>query len=177
MSQIKYQFDSAHTSAHFSVRHMMISSVRGEFSKVSGTIVYDPENPANSSIDAEIDAASINTREPQRDAHLKSPDFLDVAKFPVIVFRAKEISGNGAEWKVKGDLTIHGVTRQVALDVDGPTPETKDPWGNVRIGASATTKIDRKDFGLIWNSALESGGVLVGDEVKISIDMEAIRQT
>ncbi len=176
MSQVKYQFDSAHTSAHFSVRHMMISNVRGEFSKVSGTILYDSENLANFSIDAEIDVASINTREPQRDAHLKSPEFLDVEKFPVITFHGKEISGQDTEWKVKGDLTIHGVTRQVTLDVDGPTPESKDPWGNLRIGASAATKIDRRDFGLTWNSGLEAGGVLVGDEVKISIDLEAIRQ-
>jgi polyisoprenoid-binding protein YceI len=177
MSQVKYQIDPAHTAAHFSVRHMMISNVRGEFRNLSGTIVYDSENPSNSGIDAEIDAASINTREPQRDAHLKSADFLDVEKFPAITFRGKEISGHGTEWRVKGDLTIRGVTRLVTLDVDGPAPETKDPWGNLRIGASMTTKIDRKDFGLTWNSTLEAGGVLVGDEVKISIDLEAIRQT
>jgi len=176
MSQVKYQIDPAHSSAHFSVRHMMIAHVRGEFSKLSGMIVYDSESPANSSIDAEIDAASINTREPQRDAHLKSADFLDVEKFPVITYHGKEISGHGTEWRVKGDLTIHGVTRLVTLEVDGPTPETKDPWGNLRIGASVTGKIDRKDFGLTWNSTLEAGGVLVGDEVKISIDIEGIRQ-
>ncbi len=177
MSQVKYQIDSAHSSAHFSVRHMMIANVRGEFSKLSGSIVYDSENPANSSIDAEIDTTSINTREPQRDAHLKSADFLDVEKFPLITFHGKEISGHGTEWRVKGDLTIHGMTRLVTLDVDGPTPETKDPWGNLRIGASITTKIDRKDFGLTWNTNLEAGGVLVGQEVKISIDLEAIRHT
>lgn len=177
MSQVKYQIDSAHSSAHFSVRHMMISNVRGEFTKLSGTVIYDSESPANSSVDAEIEAASINTREPQRDAHLKSADFLDVERFPLITFQGMEISGHGTEWKVKGDLTIHGVTRRVTLDVDGPTPETKDPWGNLRIGASMTTKIERKDFGLTWNSTLEAGGVLVGDEVKISIDLEAVRQT
>jgi polyisoprenoid-binding protein YceI len=177
MSQVKYQIDSAHSSAHFSVRHMMIANVRGEFSKLSGSVVYDSENPANSSIDAEIDTTSINTREPQRDAHLKSADFLDVEKFPLITFHGKEISGHGTEWRVKGDLTIHGMTRLVTLDVDGPTPETKDPWGNLRIGASITTKIDRKDFGLTWNTNLEAGGVLVGQEVKISIDLEAIRHT
>jgi polyisoprenoid-binding protein YceI len=176
MSQVKYQIDSAHSSAHFSVRHMMISNVRGEFTKLSGTIVYDSENPANSSIDAVIDAASISTREPQRDAHLKSADFLDVEKFPTIAFQGKEISGHGTEWRVKGDLTIHGVTQLVTLDVEGPTPETKDPWGNQRIGASVTAKIHRKDFGLTWNSTLEAGGVLIGDEVKITIDLEAIRQ-
>jgi polyisoprenoid-binding protein YceI len=176
MSQVKYQIDSAHSSAHFSVRHMMISNVRGEFTKLSGTIIYDSENPANSRIDAVIDAASISTREAQRDTHLKSADFLDVEKFPTIAFQGKEISGLGTEWRVKGNLTIHGVTQLVTLDVEGPTPETKDPWGNQRIGASVTAKMYRKDFGLTWNSTLEAGGVLIGDEVKITIDLEAIRQ-
>ncbi len=176
MSQVTYQIDAAHSAAHFSVRHMMISNVRGEFTKLSGSIVFDHDNPAGSSIDAEIDAASISTRDAQRDGHLKSAEFLDVEKFPVIIFHGTGISGHATEWRVKGDLTIHGVTRQVTLEVDGPTPETKDPWGNLRIGASATSKIDRKDFGLTWNAALEAGGVLIGDEVKITIDIEAIRQ-
>jgi polyisoprenoid-binding protein YceI len=176
MSQATYQIDPAHSSAQFSIRHMMISNVRGEFTKVSGTVIYDADNPANSKAGASIEISSINTREPQRDAHLKSADFFDVEKFPLLTFQSKEVSGQGGELKMKGDLTMHGVTREITLDVDGPTPEHKDPWGNLRIGATATGKLHRKDFGLTWNSALEAGGVLVGDEVKLTIDIEAIRQ-
>jgi len=177
MSKAIYQIDSAHSSAQFTVRHMMISNVRGEFTKLSGSIAYDPADPANSSVEATIDAASINTRDPQRDAHLKSADFFDVERFPALAFRATEIGVRDGEGKVKGDLTIHGVTREAVLHVEGPTPEAKDPWGNLRIGATATAKINRKDFGLTWNAALEAGGVLVGEEVKITIDLEAIRQS
>ena len=177
MSQITYQIDSSHSAAHFSVRHMMIANVRGEFTKVSGTIVYDPENPKNSSVEAVIDASSIATRDPQRDAHLRSADFLDAEKYPVLTFRSKSISGERGDWKVTGDLTIRGVTREITLEVEGPTPETRDPWGNLRIGATATGKINRKDFGLTWNTALETGGVLVGDEVKLTLDVEGVRQT
>jgi polyisoprenoid-binding protein YceI len=177
MSKAIYQIDSAHSSAQFTVRHMMISNVRGEFTKLSGSIAYDPADPANSSVEATIDAASINTRDPQRDAHLKSADFFDVERFPALAFRATEIGVRDGEGKVKGDLTIHGVTREAVLHVEGPTPEAKDPWGNLRIGATATAKINRKDFGLAWNAALEAGGVLVGEEVKITIDLEAIRQS
>jgi polyisoprenoid-binding protein YceI len=176
MSQIIYQIDSAHSSAQFTVRHMMISNVRGDFTKVSGGIVYDPADPANSSIDATIDAASINTRDAQRDGHLKSADFFDVEHFPTLTFRSKAVAVHDGEGKVTGDLTIHGVTREVVLLVEGPTPEAKDPWGNLRIGATAATKINRKDFGLSYNAALEAGGVLVGEEVKITIDVEGIRQ-
>jgi len=177
MSQVTYQIDSAHSAAHFSVRHMMISNVRGDFTKVSGTLLLDADNPANSAVEALIDAASINTREAQRDAHLKSADFFDVEKYPEMAFRSKSVEAAGdGELRVKGDLTIHGVTREVTLNVEGPTPEAKDPWGNQRIGATATTKINRKDFGLVWNVALEAGGVLVGEDIKISIDLEAIRQ-
>jgi len=177
MSQDTYQIDSAHSAAHFSVRHMMISNVRGDFTKVSGTLLLDPENAANSAVEALIDAASINTREAQRDAHLKSADFFDVEKYAEMAFRSKSVEAAGdGELRVKGDLTIHGVTREVTLTVEGPTPEAKDPWGNQRIGATATTKINRKDFGLVWNVALEAGGLLVGEDIKISIDLEAIRQ-
>ena len=176
MAQVTYQIDSAHSAAHFSVRHLMVSNVRGEFTKLSGTVVYDAANPANSSLEARVEVASISTREPQRDAHLKSPDFFDAEKFPELTFRSKQVVNEGDEWKVKGDLTIHGVTREVTLAVEGPTPEVKDPWGGYRIGATAETKIHRKDFGLIYNMALEAGGVVVGDEVKISIEIEAMRQ-
>ena len=177
MPLVTYQIDPAHSAAHFRVRHMMISNVNGEFTKVSGTVQLDAENPANSTVEALIEAASINTREPQRDAHLKSADFFEVEKYPEIAFRSKSVAADGdGELSVKGDLTIHGVTREVTLKVEGPTPEAVDPWGNRRIGASATTKINRKDFGLGFNVALEAGGVLVGEEIKISIDIEAIRQ-
>jgi polyisoprenoid-binding protein YceI len=155
----------------------MVSNVRGEFSGVSGTVVFDAEDPANSKVEAAIDATTIQTREPQRDQHLKSADFLDVEKFPKIAFTSKKVAPAGVgEWKITGDLTIHGVTRQVILDVEGPTPEVKDPWGNIKMGATATTKVNRKDFGLVWNVALETGGVLVGDEVAIQLEVEMTRQ-
>src|SRR5690348_9201974 len=142
-----YTIDPAHSGAHFTVRHMMITNVRGSFKKVTGTVVYDPENPANSTVQAEIDAASITTNDDQRDAHLRSADFLDVEKFPSITFRSTNVERKGeAEWKVTGDLTIHGVTRPVVLDVEGPEAESKDPWGNLRTGASARTKIKRSEF-------------------------------
>jgi polyisoprenoid-binding protein YceI len=175
MPQQVYEIDPTHSSAHFSVRHMMLSNVRGQFTKVSGTIKFDSANTANSSVEATIDAASIDTHDSQRDAHLKSADFLDVEKYPTLTFRSKRIESHSSGGKVIGDLTIHGVTREIALEVEGPTPENKDPWGKYRIGLSATTNLSRKDFGLTWNTTLETGGVLVGDEVKITIDVEAVR--
>jgi polyisoprenoid-binding protein YceI len=172
-----YTLDPAHSRAHFVVRHMMITNVRGTFEKVAGTIVYDPENPSASSVEAVIDAASIDTNEPQRDTHLRSADFLDVDQFKDITFRSKKADFTGdEEAKVTGDLSIHGVTREVVLNVEGPTAESKDPWGNTRVGFLAKTKIKRSDFGLTWNAALEAGGVLVGDDVKIEIDISAIKQ-
>ena len=176
MSQTVYQIDSAHSSAQFSIRHLMISNVRGEFTKLAGTITYDPAQPTNSALEASVDVSSVNTRDAQRDTHLKSADFFDVEKYPTIAFRGKQIAGGDGEWKVKGDLTMHGITREVTLDVEGPTPEAKDPWGKMRIGATAHTKVNRKDFGLVWNVALEAGGVMVGEEVKITLDIEAVRQ-
>lgn len=175
MPQVTYEIDPAHSSVQFSVRHMMLSNVRGEFAKVTGTINVDSENPANSTVEATIDATSINTREAQRDAHLKSPDFLDVEKFPTLTFRSTKIVQHSGGGKVTGDLTIHGVTHEITLDVEGPTEAMKDPYGKERRAASATTTLSRKDFGLTWNAALEAGGVMVGDEVKITIDIEAIR--
>ena len=171
-----YAIDSSHSSAQFSVRHLMISNVKGEFSKVTGSITYDPQNLAASKVRAVIDANTINTREPKRDAHLKGTDFFDTAKFPEIVFESKEFSKSNGKLQIRGTLTMHGVTREVVLDVDGPTAEVKDPWGNARFGATATTRINRQDFGLTWNKALEAGGVMVGDEVSITIDLEAARQ-
>jgi polyisoprenoid-binding protein YceI len=177
MAAITYDIDPAHSSAHFSVRHMMISNVKGEFTKLSGVVVYDPENPSASHMNVKIDVASLHTRDEQRDGHLKSADFLDVAQFPEITFVSKRVEARGeGEHITTGDLTIHGVTREVALDVEGPTAEVKDPWGNVRAGAAATTKINRKDFGLTWNATLETGGVLVGEEIKINLEVELTRR-
>jgi polyisoprenoid-binding protein YceI len=172
----EYKLDPAHSSAQFTVRHMMITNVRGGFSGLQGTAVYDPQDLAASSLDIVIDASTVNTQEPQRDAHLKSADFLDVALYPTITFKSTKIAPAGDdELSITGDLTIHGVTKSVVLTVEGPTPENKDPWGNLRIGASATTKIKRSDFGLTYNAALETGGILVGDELKIALDVSLIK--
>src|SRR4051812_11912299 len=171
-----YQIDPAHSSAHFTVRHMMVTNVHGGFKKVTGSVTYDPQNPTETSVQAEIDAASISTNDEQRDAHLRSGDFLDVEKFPTITFRGTRVESAGeGEVKLEGDLTIHGVTRPVVLDVEGLAPEGKDPWGNTRSGATARTKIKRSDFGLSWNAALETGGFLVGDDVKIELDLALIK--
>ncbi len=171
-----YTIDPAHSSAHFVVRHMMISNVRGTFTKLEGTVEYDPEKPAETKIAAAIDAASFSTREPQRDTHLRSADFLEVEKYPSITFRSTGVEPAGeGEGKVTGELTIHGVTRQVTLSVEGPTEELRDPWGNLRLGASATTKIKRSDFGLTYNAVLETGGFLVGDELKLEVEVELVR--
>jgi len=170
-----YTIDGAHSKAQFSVRHMMVSNVRGEFTKVKGTIDYDEKNPAAIRIEATIDVASINTGEPKRDEHLKSPDFFDVAEHPLITFRSRSARKTANGLAVTGDLTIHGVTKEIVLQVEGPSPEVRDPWGNLRRGATAITKINRKDFGLTWNAALETGGVVVGDEISITIDVEAMR--
>lgn len=173
---ITYNIDPSHSTADFKVRHLMIANVRGEFSKVSGTVAFDPETPANSKVEARIDVNSLQTREEQRDAHLKSADFFDVEKYPEITFVSKKVVRTGdEEYKLTGDLTIHGVTKEVVLEVEGPGPEVKDPWGNLKTGASAKTKINRKDFGLVWNVALETGGVLVGDDVNIQLDLELVR--
>ena len=169
-----WNIDPAHTVAEFKVRHMMISNVKGHFSKVSGELSLDESNVANSSVQASIEADSIETRDDQRDAHLKSADFFDVEKYPLISFKSDKIKQNG-ELSVEGDLTIHGVTRRVTFDIEGPTPPTKDPWGNTRIAISGSTKINRKDFGLTWNAALETGGILVGDEVTINLDIEFVK--
>lgn len=171
-----WKIDPAHSGAHFSVRHMMITNIRGAFSGVTGTVVYDSENAADAGIEAVIDAATINTMEPKRDAHLKAADFLDVEKYPTIAFKSSRIEPAGhRKFKVTGALTIHGITKDAVLEVDGPTDQGKDPWGNTRIGASASTKIGRGDFGLTFNAPLETGGVLVGDEVKIEVEVSLIK--
>jgi polyisoprenoid-binding protein YceI len=171
-----YTIEPAHSSAHFKVRHLMIANVRGEFTKVSGTVKFDPSNPANSSVKAEIDVNSINTREPDRDKHLKSADFFDAVNYLTITFQSTKVEPDGAEaYAVTGDLTIRGMTRPAVLHVVGPTPEIKDPWGYTRRGAEATTKISRKEFGLNYNAILEAGGVAVGDEVQITLELELVK--
>jgi len=177
MAAVSYDIDPTHSAAHFSVRHMMVSNVRGEFTKLSGAVTYDRDNPQASKIDVTIDVASLHTRDEQRDTHLKSADFLDAANFPTIQFVSTNVQPDGHdEYLVKGNLTIRGVSHAVDLHVEGPTPEVKDPWGNYKAGATATAKIHRKDFGLVWNMALETGGVLVGEEVRIEIDVELTRR-
>jgi len=171
-----WNIDPMHTVAEFKVKHMMISNVKGQFAKITGVLTRNESDHTKSHIEASIDAASINTHEPQRDAHLKSADFLDVDKFPTLSFKSTRISRvSDGELAVEGDLTIHGVTRSVVLTVEGPTPPAKDPWGNTRMGLSATTKINRKDFGLTWNTALETGGLLVGEEVAITLEAEFVK--
>ena len=173
---VTYMIEPAHSSAHFKVRHMMIANVRGEFSKLTGNVTFNPSNPAASSITAEIDVNSINTREPDRDKHLKSADFFDAANHGTMRFQSTQVEpGAPGKHKVAGDLTIRGVTRQVVLDVEGPTPEIKDPWGYLRRGVEASTRINRKDFGLTWNAALETGGLVVGEEIEISLEIELAR--
>jgi len=171
-----WNIDPVHSVAEFKVKHMMISNVKGQFTSVKGTLVLDETDLTKSQVETFIDVASITTRDPQRDAHLKSADFLDVEKFPALSFKSTRISRSGdGELAVTGDLTIHGVTRNVTFAVEGPTPPAKDPWGNTRLGLSATTKISRKDFGLTWNAALETGGILVGEEVTITLDVQYIK--
>ena len=171
-----WNIDPAHTTAEFKVRHMMITNVKGQFTGVTGVLTLDEQDVTKSRVETSIDAASINTREVDRDTHLKSADFLDVEKFPTLSFASTRITRTGeGELQAEGDLTIHGVTKKVAFAVEGPTQPGKDPWGNTRIGWSATTRINRRDFGLHWNAALETGGILVGDEVTITLDVEAVK--
>jgi polyisoprenoid-binding protein YceI len=175
-STTTWNIDPAHSVADFKVKHMMISNVRGQFGKVSGVLTLDESDLTKSRVEALIEAGSIETRDAQRDAHLKSADFLHVEKFPTLSFKSTRISlVRDGELAAEGDLTIRGVTRKVQFSVEGPTPPTKDPWGNTRVAVSATTKINRKDFGLTWNTALETGGILVGDEVTINLDVEFIK--
>lgn len=173
---IKYIIDPPHSTASFSIKHMMIAKVHGGFEKLSGSFEYDVQNPANSSVEATIEVSSINTRDAQRDAHLKSADFFDVEKYPNITFKSTQIEKTSDGLSISGDLTIHGVTKNVTLAVEGPTDEIKDPWGNMKIGASGSTKIKRKDFGLEWNAALETGGILVGEDVNITLDVQFVKQ-
>jgi polyisoprenoid-binding protein YceI len=172
-----WEIDPAHTSAQFAVRHLMVSTVRGTLGKVAGTVNLDDADPSQSTLEASVDATTIDTREPKRDAHLKSPDFFDVAKYPTITFKSKKVAKVGdTKFQVTGDLTMHGVTKEVVLDVEGSPTPFKDPMGNLKLGGSATTKLNRKDFGIEWNKALDGGGVVVGDDVGVTIDIELIKK-
>jgi polyisoprenoid-binding protein YceI len=170
-----WEIDPAHSHAQFKVRHMMISNVKGEFTKLSGVVKVDADI-TQSSVEVTADATSISTRDPQRDGHLKSPDFFDVEHYPTITFKSTKITRTDDGLELTGDLIMRGVTKPVTFEVDGPTPETKDPWGNIRRGVEATTTVDRKDFGLAWNATLETGGVMVGDKVHITIDAELVKK-
>jgi len=174
-----WEIDPNHSTVEFAVKHMMFTTVRGRFKDVKGTILADESNPSNSSVQAEIAAASIDTGVADRDGHLKSADFLDVEKFPTISFRSKRVEGTGAKegdrFKVVGDLMIRGTTLEVTLDCTYEGMGT-DPWGGTRAGARATAEIDRREWGLKWNQALETGGILVGNAVKVEIEVQAVRK-
>jgi len=171
-----WNLDPAHSAAEFKVRHMMISNVKGRFTSLSGVLTLDETDVTNSRIEASIETKTVDTREPDRDAHLRSADFFEVEKYPTMTFQSTSVKQTGeGELAVTGNLTIHGVTKSVVFAVEGPTPPHKDPWGNMRIGLSAATKINRKDYGLNWNAALEAGGILVGEEVAITLDVELLK--
>jgi polyisoprenoid-binding protein YceI len=172
-----WQIDPAHSSAQFSVRHMAISTVRGAFSKVTGSVVFDDKDVSKSTVEVTIDANSVDTRVPDRDNDLRSEKFFDVVHYPSITFKSKRVEQVApGKLKVTGDLTIRGTTKEVVLDVEGPTAPMKDPWGNTRNAATATTKINRQDFGVKWNATLDNGGVVVGDDVSIIIDVELVKK-
>ena len=172
-----WQIDPNHSAAQFAVRHLAISTVRGAFTKVSGTVQLDDKDISKSTVDVTIDAASVDTRVPDRDKDLRSDHFFDVEKYPTLSFKSTKVEqAEAGKLKVTGDLTIHGVTKQVVLEVEGPTAPVKDPWGNQRTAANATTKINRQDFGVKWNATMDNGGVVVGDDVNINIDAEMVKQ-
>jgi polyisoprenoid-binding protein YceI len=176
MAQQRWEIDSGHSGVHFSVRHMVVAKVRGQFTRWSGSILVDDGDPATATVQATLDASSIDTGLPDRDAHLKSADFLDVATHPELTFKSTRVERLGGDrLRVVGDLTLRGVTREVALEAEY-AGTTKDPWGNERAGLTARTSIDRKQFGLSWNQVLEAGGLMVGDRVDIEIEVEAVKQ-
>lgn len=172
-----WTIDPDHSNVGFKVRHLMVSNVKGSFEKHTGFVEINDKDITKSKVEVSIDTNSINTNVQKRDEHLRSADFFDVAKYPTMTFVSKKVAKAGKDkLKVTGDLTLHGITKQVVLDVEGPTKESKDPWGNIRKGATATTKINRKDFGLVWNAALETGGVAVGEEITITLEIEMIKK-
>ena len=175
-STTTWKLDPAHSSAEFKVRHMMISNVRGSLTGLTGVLSENTADPTLSSVEATVDVSTLSTGDAQRDGHLKSPDFFEVEKYPTMTFKSTSVKRTGqGEYSVTGDLTMHGVTKPVTFAVEGPSAPGKDPWGNTRIGLSATTKVNRKDFELSWNSALETGGVLVGEDATINLDVQFIK--
>ncbi len=173
---VTWRVDPLHSSAQFSVRHMMISTVRGQFGGVRGKVIYDPKNPSASSVETTIDCSTVNTGEPKRDADLKSEEFFDVKKYPVMTFKSKLVEAAGpGKLRMTGELTIKGITKAVVVDVDGPTGPVKDTQGREKIGVSGTTKISRKEFGILYNPIMETGGVAVSDEVGITLELELIK--
>jgi polyisoprenoid-binding protein YceI len=172
-----WQIDPAHTAAQFSVRHLAISTVRGTFSNVKGTVIFDDKDVSQSSVTVTIDVSTVDTREPNRDKDLKSDHFFDVAHYPTMTFKSTKVEAAGpGKLEITGDLTIRGTTKSVVLDVEGPTAPVKDPWGNQRAAINATTKVNRQDFGVKWNATMDNGGVVVGDDISITIDAEMIKQ-
>ena len=172
-----WTIDPDHSNVGFKVRHLMVSNVKGSFEKHTGVVEINDKDITKSKVEVNIDTNSINTNVQKRDEHLRSADFFDVVKYPAMTFVSKKVAKAGKDkLKVTGDLTLHGITKQVVLDVEGPTKESKDPWGNIRKGATATIKINRKDFGLVWNAALETGGVAVGEEITITMEIEMIKK-
>jgi polyisoprenoid-binding protein YceI len=171
-----YQIDAAHSSVQFKVRHLMVSNVRGRFTGVKGTVVYDPAVPEQTAVEATIDVNTLSTHDEKRDAHLKTADFFDAAQYPIITFKSTSVEGSGSgSYTVTGDLTMRGETKEVTLVVEDVSEQSKDPWGNSRIGASAKSKLKRSDFGLTWNSALETGGVVIGDDINLEFDLELVK--
>jgi polyisoprenoid-binding protein YceI len=172
-----WQIDPAHTAAGFSVKHMMIATVRGQFKGVTGTVNWDDQDLSNSIVDVTIDANTVDTGEPKRDTDLKSANFLDVAHYPAITFKSTKIERiSAAKLRVAGNLTIHGITKPVVLDVEGPSGAIKDPYGNTRVALNATTTVNRMDYGVKWNAKMDGGGIVVGDDVNINIDLEMIKK-
>jgi len=176
--QTSWRIDSNHSAADFSVRHMMISTVRGEFTGIAGSVIYDPKDPAHDSVEVTIDCTTVNTGVAKRDSQLKGPDFFDVARYPQMKFKSIRVEAAGAgKLKITGVLTINSITKPIVLDVDGPSPSIRDPRGNEKIGLSASTRISRKEFGITWNEVMESGGIAVADKVAISLDLELIKNS
>ena len=172
----KWNIDPSHTTIGFAVRHMMITNVRGEFQSVKGSADFDPGSPGGGTVEGTVEASSVNTREPKRDAHLRSADFFDAEKHPTLTFRSSRFEAKGTKLEVHGAITIRGVEKPLVIHVDEVSAEHKDPWGNARIGVTAHAAVKRSDFGLTWNQALEAGGVLVGDEVKLSFELSLVKQ-
>jgi len=173
---VTYNIDPVHSHVGFSVRHLGISHVRGEFTKVSGTLTYEPDQPESSVVEVVIETASFSSGQDQRDAHIRTAEFLDADTYPTITFKSTKVERTGADGgTVTGDLTLHGVTKEVVLTVEGPTPEVTDPYGGKRIGVEATTKINRKDYGIVWNATLETGHLLIGDVVTLTLDVQFVK--